>query len=111
MPHVVCEPCINCKHTNCVSVCPVNCFHQGPNFLAIDPEKCIDCALCVYECPVKAILEEEDVPEHWVEYIGLNANLSKVWPVITQQKPPLATAEEFRDVEIKRHLLDTETRD
>jgi ferredoxin len=84
----------------------VNCFHQGPNFLAIDPEKCIDCALCVYECPVKAIFEEEDVPAHWVEYIDLNSTLSQSWPVITSQKPPLPTAEEFRDVAVKRHLLD-----
>ena len=106
MPHVVCEPCINCKHTSCVSVCPVNCFHEGPNFLAIDPETCIDCALCVYECPVKAIFEVDDIPEQWVNYVELNRNLSKVWPVIAKQKSPLPTAEEFRDVARKRHLLD-----
>jgi len=85
----------------------VNCFHEGPNFLVIDPEKCIDCALCVYECPVKAIFEEEDVPEPWVNYIELNRRLSTTWPIITVQKPPFPSAEEFRNVAIKRHLLDS----
>ena len=62
MTHVVTENCINCKHTDCVEVCPVDCFHEGPNFLVIDPESCIDCTLCVAECPVGAIYPEDDVP-------------------------------------------------
>ena len=63
MAHVVCEACINCKRTDCVDVCPVDCFREGPNFLVIDPDECIDCAVCIPECPEAAIFAEEDVPE------------------------------------------------
>jgi ferredoxin len=84
-----------------VSVCPVNCFHEGPNFLAIDPETCIDCALCVYECPVKAIFEEDDIPEQWVNYVELNRTPGR--PVIAKQSR-LFRLPRFRDVQ-KRHLL------
>ena len=70
MPFVVCEPCINCKFTDCVDVCPVDCFREGENFLVIDPEECIDCGACIPECPVDAIFADTDVPEeeeHWIE--------------------------------------------
>ena len=63
MTYVVTQSCIQCKYTDCVDVCPVDCFVEGPNFLAIDPEECIDCTLCVAECPVEAIFSEDDVPE------------------------------------------------
>ena len=89
MTYVVTEACIECKHTDCVDVCPVDCFHEGPNFLVIDPEECIDCSLCVAECPVEAIYAEDDVPEGQENYIALNAELSKVWPVIVERKDPL----------------------
>lgn len=105
MPHVVTERCIGCKHTNCVAVCPVNCFREGPNFLVIDPGICIDCALCVRECPVDAIYEEADLPERWLEYVELNARCARQWPKITRQIEPLSTAGEFREVMSKRHLL------
>jgi NAD-dependent dihydropyrimidine dehydrogenase PreA subunit len=59
MPFVVTENCIKCKHTDCVEVCPVDCFHEGPNFLVIDPDECIDCTLCEPECPVNAIFPED----------------------------------------------------
>jgi ferredoxin len=108
MAFVVCEPCIKCKYTDCVSVCPVACFHEGENSLSIDPDECIDCGVCVDECPVHAIFPEEEVPEKWQEYIALNARLSAIWPVIEESKEPLDTAEEFKDVEKKRDLLSEE---
>lgn len=106
MTYVVAEPCIQCKYTDCVAVCPVAAFREGANFLVIDPDVCIDCDLCVPECPVSAIFAEDDVPEEWSEYIELNANLAAEWPEISDQKEPLPSAEEFKSVEEKRSLLD-----
>ena len=76
MTFVVGENCIKCKYTDCVEVCPVDCFHEGPNFLVIDPDECIDCALCEPECPAEAILAEDDVPADQQEFISLNAELA-----------------------------------
>jgi ferredoxin len=106
MTHVVTESCIKCKYTDCVDVCPVDCFHEGPNMLVIDPDECIDCAVCIPECPVNAIYAEEDVPEDQREWTALNAELTKGWPVITDTKEPLATAEEFKDVRDKKQFLE-----
>ena len=94
MTYVVTENCIKCKYTDCVEVCPVDCFHEGPNFLVIDPEECIDCNLCVAECPAEAIFPEDDVPAQQRQFIALNAELAKVWPTITEKKdaPPDADA-------------------
>jgi len=111
MTHIVTEPCIKCKHTDCVSVCPVDCFHEGPNFIVIDPAVCIDCGLCVRECPVDAIYDEVDLPEKWVEYGSLNTSLSTRWPSLIKPKSPLASAEEFKDIQDKRHLLDLSDED
>lgn len=97
MPFVVTENCIKCKHTDCVEVCPVDCFHEGPNFLVIDPDECIDCAVCIPECPANAIVPEEDVPGNQQNYIQLNADLAKVWPSITKRKDPLPDADEWKD--------------
>mgnify|MGYP003331478968 CR=1 FL=1 len=72
MTYVVTEGCIQCKYTDCVDVCPVDCFVEGPNFLAIDPEECIDCGACEPECPVEAIFEESEVPDEWNKYIKIN---------------------------------------
>ncbi|MBS0194195.1 MAG: ferredoxin family protein [Proteobacteria bacterium] len=95
MTHVVTENCINCKHTDCVEVCPVDCFHEGPNFLVIDPEECIDCTLCVDECPVGAIFPEDDVPAGQEIFLGINAELAPLWPVLTRKKPSPADAGEW----------------
>ena len=76
MPFVVTQNCIKCKYTDCVEVCPVDCFHEGPNMLVIDPDECIDCTLCEPECPIEAIMCDEDVPEDMSEFIELNAELS-----------------------------------
>ena len=77
MTYVVTESCIRCKYTDCVDVCPVDCFREGPNFLVIDPDECIDCTLCVAECPVEAIFAEDDVPPDQQAFTALNAELAK----------------------------------
>lgn len=106
MTFVVTESCIRCKYTDCVEVCPVDCFHEGPNFLVIDPDECIDCTLCEPECPVEAIYPEDDVPEGQEHYIALNAELAKQWPVINRKKEPLPDAEEWKDVQDKLKYLE-----
>lgn len=90
MTHVVAEPCFNCKYTDCVVVCPVECFYEAPSMLYIDPGDCIDCEACVPECPVEAIFHEDNLPEKWVEYTAANAELWENFPVITEKKEPLA---------------------
>ena len=106
MAHIVAEPCIKCKYTDCVAVCPVDCFHEGANMLVIDPDECIDCGACVDECPVHAIYPEEDLPEKWHSYIDLNKELSPDWPVINETGEALPTAEEYKDKEGKLSELD-----
>ena len=106
MTYVVTENCIQCKYTDCVDVCPVDCFVEGPNFLAIDPEECIDCTLCVAECPAEAIFAEDDVPEDQLDFIEINAELSEVWPNITEEKEKLPEAEEYAQIKEKIHLLE-----
>ena len=95
MAYVVTENCIKCKYTDCVDVCPVDCFHEGANFLVIDPEECIDCTLCAAECPAEAIFAEDDVPDAQQRFIALNAEMSRVWPVITERREPLPDADEW----------------
>lgn len=89
MPHVVTQPCVGCKNTVCVSVCPVNCFHEDTRMLVIDPDECIDCGACIPECPVQAIFPAIRVPPQWKYFIELNAENSKTLPVIIAQKTPL----------------------
>jgi ferredoxin len=105
MTHVVVESCIRCKYTDCVDVCPVDCFREGPNFLTIDPDECIDCAVCIPECPVNAILPEEDVPADQQHFIALNAELAKKWPSITKRKAGLPDADEWKDKKDKLSQL------
>jgi ferredoxin len=106
MTYVVAENCIKCKFTDCVEVCPVDCFHEGPNFLVIDPEECIDCNLCVSECPAEAIFPEDDVPAEQHRFIALNAELAKLWPVITEKKEALADADAWNGKPNKADLLE-----
>lgn len=95
MTFVVTENCIKCKYTDCVEVCPVDCFHEGPNFLVIDPDECIDCTLCEPECPAQAIFSEDDVPDHQRNFLAINAELAKQWPVIAARKEPPADAQDW----------------
>lgn len=105
MTYVVTDACVKCKYTDCVDVCPVDCFHEGPNFLVIDPAACIDCGVCIPECPVEAIVEERDLPPDQAEYLALNARLAQVWPVITQSREPLPDANDWAHQNDKRELL------
>ena len=106
MTHVVTEPCIKCKYTDCVDVCPVDCFREGPNFLTIDPDECIDCAVCIPECPVNAIYAEEDVPADQRSFIALNVELAKNWPSITRMKAHPPDADEWKEVPEKLKYLE-----
>ena len=106
MTHIVTESCIKCRYTDCVDVCPVDCFKAGPNFLVIDPDECIDCAVCIPECPVDAIYAEEDVPEDQKDFIELNAELSKDWPTITRAEEKPDDADKWAEVDDKRNLLE-----
>lgn len=105
MTFVVAEPCIKCKFTDCVAVCPVDCFHEGKNFLVIDPGECIDCGACEPECPSTAIFTEADLPDQWSEYVQLNARLAAKWPVIDAKRDPLPNAEKFKEATGKRKDL------
>jgi ferredoxin len=103
MTHVVTELCIGCRYTDCVDVCPVDCFHAGPNFLSIDPDECIDCAKCIPACPIAAIVAEEDLPADQQHMLALNAELSRRFPVITDTLGALPDAEEWKT---KAHKLE-----
>ncbi|MHB1566050.1 MAG: ferredoxin FdxA [Acidiferrobacter sp.] len=106
MTYVVTESCIKCKYTDCVEVCPVDCFREGPNFLVIDPEECIDCTLCVPECPVGAIFADDEVPDDQQDFIAINAELALKWPVILEKKEAPADAAQWDDVTEKRPFLE-----
>ncbi|WP_281557750.1 ferredoxin FdxA [Thalassomonas sp. RHCl1] len=98
MAFVVTDNCIKCKYTDCVAVCPVDAFHQGPNFLAINPNVCIDCELCVPECPAEAIFQEEALPPGQEQFLKLNEELSEIWPVITEVIPAPEDADKFNGI-------------
>jgi ferredoxin len=106
MTYVVTESCIKCKYTDCVAVCPVDAFREGANFLAIDPDECIDCTLCVAECPVEAIFAEDDVPEGQRGFIALNAELARQWEPIVATKRPPPDADAWAKVKDKKDLLE-----
>lgn len=107
MTFIVTEACVRCKYTDCVSVCPVDCFYEGPNFLAINPDECIDCAVCVPECPVGAIVSDSDATTKDLEFwADINTQMSSKWPGITKRKSPMADADTWKDVPNKKDLLD-----
>ncbi|MCK0509037.1 ferredoxin FdxA [Aromatoleum anaerobium] len=106
MTYVVTEACIKCKHTDCVDVCPTDAFREGPNFLVIDPEECIDCTLCVAECPVDAIYADDDVPDDQRQFIALNEELAKEWKPIVEVKPAASDAGMWATVKDKLKFLE-----
>lgn len=107
MTHVVTDNCIMCKHTDCVTVCPVDCFYEGPNFLVINPDECIDCGVCIPECPVNAIVMDDDASVQDMPFwLKLNERLAQQWPNITEAKPALEDAAEWKDKPNKIDLLD-----
>lgn len=106
MSYLVTENCIKCKHTDCVEVCPVDCFYEGPNFLAINPDECIDCAVCVPECPVDAIVPDNDQNIDVVFWTDLNRRLSSKWPNLTKKKSALPDAEQWNGKPNKLPLLE-----
>ena len=108
MAYVVTESCIKCKYTDCVEVCPVDCFYEGPEFLVIHPDECIDCGLCEPECPIEAIFADDELPENQIEFIEINAKLADVYENITEAKDALPDAENFKDIEEKVHFLNIE---
>lgn len=105
MTYVVTENCIQCKYTDCAVVCPVDCFHEGPNFLAIDPDECIDCDACVPECPADAIFPEAELPPGQEKFLAINAELAKKWPVINAKKDALPDADKWNGAEGKLQYL------
>ncbi|WP_298623393.1 ferredoxin FdxA [uncultured Legionella sp.] len=108
MTFVVTESCIKCKFTDCVEVCPVDCFYEGPNFLVIHPDECIDCALCEPECPVNAIVSEDDLTAEQQQFKELNAELSQTWPNITAKKDAPDDAKDWEGVKDKLQYLQKE---
>ena len=104
MTYIVKDECIKCKLTDCVEVCPVDCFYEGENFLVINPDECIDCGLCEPECPEDAIRDESEADPWWLE---MNAKLSyhPGWEMIDEQKPPMEGYEEASKIENKKDLL------
>jgi ferredoxin len=106
MTHVVSEACIRCKYTDCVDVCPTDAFRAGRNMLVISPDDCIDCAVCIPECPVNAIFHEDDLPSDQRKYIPINADLSGRWPMISRRQPAPDDADVWAEVPEKSHLLD-----
>ena len=101
MTYVVTESCIKCKYTDCVEVCPVDCFYEGPEFLVIDPEECIDCGLCEPECPIEAIKADDELPPDQIEFIEINLKLAEVYENITEAKTLLPEAENIKILKIK----------
>ena len=105
MPHIVTDSCVRCKYTDCVEVCPVDCFHEAEHLLVIDPQECIDCGACVPACPVEAIFLDEDVPKEQWDYIALNEQLSETTPLIFSSKEPHPEAEKYHSVKGKWSLI------
>ncbi|MDA9832135.1 ferredoxin family protein [Gammaproteobacteria bacterium] len=105
MTYVVTEACIRCKYTDCVEVCPVDCFHATPLMLVINPDECIDCNLCVSHCPVDAIYSDDDLPKDQLDFLTINADLSKKWPILNEAQDPPQDADHWKDIKSKRQFL------
>ncbi|NYT60192.1 ferredoxin family protein [Alcaligenaceae bacterium] len=111
MTYVVTEACIQCKYTDCVTVCPMDCFMEGPNFLVINPDECIDCSICVPECPLGAIVSDHEIPDDQRHFIDINRQLSQhaSWKRISRVQPPMPNHEHWATIKDKLSLLETES--
>ena len=105
MTYIVNDKCINCRHTDCVEVCPVDCFYIGENTIVIHPDECIDCGLCVPECPIEAIFSDDELPDDQIEFIEINAKLAEVYENITEAREPLPESEKYKDIKNKKIFL------
>ena len=108
MTFVVTEQCIRCKFMDCVKACPVDCFYEGPEFLVINPDECIDCSVCVTECPVDAICQDKDLPAGQEEFLEINRRFSQIWPPAVVPSPLLPEREQWRNIPMKRQFLQTD---
>lgn len=99
MTFVVTDVCIMCKYTDCVEVCPVDCFYEGENTLVINPDECIDCGVCEPECPIEAIVPDSD--KRAANFLEMNRDYASRWPVITRKKSPMPEAEKYKSVKYK----------
>lgn len=106
MTFVVTESCIKCKYGDCIEVCPVDCFYEGPNFLAIHPDECIDCALCEPECPVDAIVSEDEITPDQEVFLEINREKAEIWPNVTAKCEVPKDADDWKNVKEKKHLLE-----
>ena len=106
MTYVVTESCIRCRYTDCVEVCPDDCFHAGPDMLVINPDECIDCNLCVSHCPVNAIYAEDDLPPDQTDFLAINAKFAQKWPILSEAQNPPPDAEHWKTVKEKKHLIE-----
>lgn len=106
MTYVVTENCIKCKYTDCVEVCPVDCFHEGPSFLVIDPDVCTGCSRCTHECPAEAIYAAGSLPEGMERFVSLNAEYADLWPTITRARKPLSEANVYNGMSDKLEFLE-----
>ena len=106
MTYIVNESCIKCKYTDCVEVCPVDCFYEGESMLVIHPDECIDCGVCVPECPVEAI--QPDTDENIEKWLELNTKYASLWPNITMKKDPSPEADQYAD---KKNKFETDFSD
>ena len=111
MTFVVTENCIKCKYTDCVDVCPVECFHEGPEMLVINPDECIDCGLCVPECPIEAIFEEDDLPEEQAYFLDINKQLATKWPIIEAMIAAPEDADDWNGMPDKIRFIETHLND
>lgn len=107
MTHVVTDNCIKCKFTDCVEVCPVDCFYEGENMLVIHPDECIDCGVCVPECPAEAIFPDSD-PAAEPEWLRLNQQYADKWPNITRKKEPMPDADALNGTSDKLRFFSPE---
>jgi len=102
MTYIVKDECIKCKLTDCVEVCPVDCFYEGENMLVINPDECIDCGVCEPECPIDAIVSESEYDKKDKDkWLLINKKFSALWPNITKKKDPMEEHEKFKDLKNK----------